>query len=164
MLHFGSGIPFTFNAFLDKCDGIISESDIEIIKSLQSIDRTDYDTTHPTLRKWRAFDRTLRNELAVIRASRKHVDPARYLRKDGSGEQSVKTIAMNAYKNPSILESEKLLDEARWQALNELTIGHYFDIDFLLAYAQKLLILEKWERINTANKTQALEEIVSSGK
>lgn len=47
---------------------------------------------------------------------------------------------------------EKILDEARWQVLDDLGFGHYFDMDSLILYAYKLKILERWEKIYTQDK------------
>jgi len=143
MLHFGMKTPFSFEAFIEMCgDSIV-------------------DPNQPTLKKWYAFDGALRNALVKIRSARKHVDATRYLRRDADDDPSISHLAMNAYKNPSILESEKMLDEERWHFLSELEVLHFFDIDFLVIYAQKLLILEKWEKINTIDKARALEEVLA---
>jgi hypothetical protein len=53
-----------------------------------------------------------------------------------------------------------MLDEARWRMLEELCVGHYFDLDFLIIYALKLLILERWQRIRTADGGRLLEEVL----
>ena len=45
--------------------------------------------------------------------------------------------------------------------MDELATGHYFDLDFLISYALKLLILERWERINSADKPRLLEEVLN---
>jgi len=160
-LQFGEKAPFSFREFLEKCKGLIPQKDIGIIKSATFIEESPYDETRPILRKWRAFDAALRNELVKIRASRKHVDPNAYLRRDGYADPSVANVAMNAYKNPSMLESEEILDRVRWWVLDEITIGHYFDTDFLITYGHKLLILEKWDKIRVADKTKTLEEVLT---
>lgn len=143
------------------CEGLICESDIEIIKSATRAGESSYNGMQPTLKKWHSFDRTLRNELVKIRASRKHQDPAKYLREDGYAEPSVTHTAASAYRNPSVIEGEKILDGERWRALDELSAGHYFDLDFLIIYAHKLLILERWEKIDTADKARLLEETLA---
>ena len=135
--------PFSFEGFLEMCDNSILDPD------------------QPTLKKWNAFDRALRNALVKIRSARKHVDPIKYLHQDEHDDPSITHLAMNAYKNPSILESEKILDEERWHFLEELQSGHFFDIDSLIVYGQKLLILERWERINTSDKSRMLEEVLA---
>ena len=77
-------------------------------------------------------------------------------------EPSIAHIAVTAHRNPSIIESEETLDRERWNFLDGLAAGHYFDIDSLIVYANKLLILERWERINTADKAKAIEELLES--
>ena len=159
MLHFGMRAPLSFEQFLELCRGIISDRDIEVLESLPHIDGYIYDDKNPTLKKWHAFDTALRNALVRIRAGRKHVDPARYLRHDGYEDPMIFNIAMNAYKNPSILESEMILDRERWHKLDELSVGHYFGIDILIIYALKLLILERWNRIETDEGSKVLEDV-----
>ena len=39
----------------------------------------------------------------------------------------------------------------RWKALEELSTGHYFDLDLLITYAYQLLILQRWENIRSAD-------------
>jgi len=64
----------------------------------------------------------------------------------------------NIYDKQKIIkEAEKSLDEARWKFLDELSFGHYFDLDILIVYVLKLLLLERWGKINTADKTKILE-------
>jgi hypothetical protein len=64
---------------------------------------------------------------------------------------------MVANTNTSILDAEKTLDEIRWKAIEDLSTGHYFDLDLLITYAYKLLILQRWENIREADKTILLE-------
>jgi hypothetical protein len=96
--------------------------------------------------------------LVKIRASRKHIDPAVYLRTDGYRGSSLAPLVNAANTNTSILDGEKTLDEIRWKALDELATGHYFDLELLITYACKLLILQRWENIRSADKTILLEK------
>ncbi|MFH1622748.1 MAG: DUF2764 family protein [Candidatus Omnitrophota bacterium] len=161
MLNFGNKPPFSFETFRGLCSGIISDEDISILKITSNESGYIYDGDQPALKKWNKFDMALRNELVKIRAGRKHVDPHKYIRKDDYFEPEITRIAANASRNTSILEAEKMLDLARWQALEDMAIGHYFDLDFLVVYALKLLILEKWNKINTADKARVLEEVLT---
>jgi hypothetical protein len=67
---------------------------------------------------------------------------------------------MAAYRSASILEAEKILDQARWNFLDALSFGHYFDFDYLLVYGLKLKILERWEKIQKADKEILLQAAV----
>ena len=160
MLHFGAKPPFSFDRFLRMCESIVSEEDIDIVKAFTRVGDYDYEKGQATAEKWHTFDRTLRNELVKIRASRKKVDPLKYMRGEGYAEPSITHIAIHAHRDPSILEAERVLDQERWRFLEELAVGHYFDIDSLIIYANKLLILEQWDRINTADKSSMIENMM----
>ena len=157
-LHFGARPPFSFEKFISLCVRHIPEGDTEILNNIPTIDKAFYEGSQPTLSKWQAYETALRNEGVKIRASHKHLDPLKYLRGEGVIDLYLSHLVMSAHRSPSILETEKVLDEERWRFLDELTFGHYFDLDVLIIYALKLLILERWEKINTADKAKVLEE------
>lgn len=160
MLQFGMNPPFSFEKFLQMCRDNISAKDFGIIKTA-SLDGayTSKDTKAPAaLKRWRCFDTALRNELVRIRSARRHVEPDKHLRRDAGVDAPIAHIAMNVYRTPSVLDAERMLDEQKWRKLEELALGHYFDMDFLVVYAYKLLILERWEGIHTADSQHLLEE------
>ena len=161
-LGFGARPPFSFNHFLKACEGLVSDEDIGLIRSVEIRGSGCLAAGNETLKKWMAFETMLRNELVKIRAPRKKTDPAKYLREEGCPE-SVYTahIAINAYRKPSLLEAEKALDRERWAYLEELSTGRYFDVDTLIIYACKLLILEKWDKIRSARTHKLLEEVLN---
>jgi hypothetical protein len=162
MLHFGMRPPNSFEEFLQRSREFAPPEEIKVLNSLpQAQDYSGQEKFMPVIQGWIDFDTSLRNELAKIRSSRKHIDPAPYLRHDGFTTSAVAHIALAAHRNPSILEGEKFLDEARWQALDELAVGHYFDLDFLIIYAYKLMILERWEKIRRADKEALLKETLA---
>lgn len=161
VLHFGVKPPFSFDRFLQMCEGVLSREDINIIKASTEIDGYEGEIKEPALRKWRAFHVTLRNELVKIRSSRVKRDPLKYIRPGGYTDPSITHIAVHAHRTPSIIEAERILDREKWHFLEELETGHYFDIDSVIAYANKLLILQRWHKINTLDKTQALEKILT---
>lgn len=159
MLTFGAKLPFSFEKFLQMCTGLIADNEIALLGKLQTLDISKYKGPGAvTLRKWHSFEVALRNELVKIRASRKHKDPFKYIHSESQDGPALTHIALSAHRNPSPLEAERVLDSYRWQMLEELAAGHYFDLDSLIIYAQKLLILERWEKINRADKSRLLEE------
>ena len=170
MLHFGEKPPFSFEEFLRMCEGIISKEDMDVVKTSVEISSYDYKENQPIFqseaglvsagKRWQAFDLTLRNELVKIRAAGKKIDPLKCIRGEGYADPSIAHIATHAHRSPSILEAERILDLERWCFLDELGAGHYFDIDSLIVYANKLVILERWERIDTADKSQMLEKVL----
>lgn len=161
MLHFGMKPPFSFERLMEYCRGFVPDEELEMLRGCSISGDYDLDTEQPTLKKWMEFDAALRNELLRIRAARKHVDPLKYLRNDGYVEPYITHIAMNACRNPSILEAEQMLDYQRWRFLDELSIGYYFDLGFLIVYAHKLLILLRWGNIRAKDRIKALDEVLA---
>ena len=159
-LYFEAKAPFSFQGFLELCSPLISESDLNILKQTSITTSYSYNGTQPTLKKWSAYETALRNELVKTRAARKHIDPSVYLRGDSYADPSITHIALSAHRSPSILEGEKILDLQRWHVLDGFSMGHYFDIDFLITYALKLLILERWENMRALDKDRALEDLL----
>lgn len=163
MLHFTAKPPFSFEKFLEVCQRFIPEEGMAVIKIAAEKPGYVYTNEQPTYKKWFAFDTALRNELVKIRASHKKIEPDKYLRKDSFSGPSIAHIAIGAHRNPSIVDAERMLDQERWHILEELSLGHYFDIDFLIIYGLKLLLLERWERIDSADKPRLLEETLKRG-
>lgn len=164
-LIFGAKPPFSYEIFLKRCERLIPEKDIELLATIPRLAGSSCAAVrNETLKKWILFDTLLRNELVKVRAQRRGLDAAKYLRQDGCPESAYTAhIAINAYRKPSLIEAERALDAERWHYLDELAAGHYFDLDTLVIYACKLLISEKWERIRTADAGRLLEEALAAG-
>jgi hypothetical protein len=159
MLHFGMKPPFSFERFLEVCSPLIPKKDFQLVRTLPQPEHYfEKGKRHQIIQKWIEFDVALRNELIRIRATKKHIDPATYLRPEGYRSSSLAPAIMAATIHTSVLDAEKKLDETRWKALEELATGHYFDLDFLITYAHKLLILQRWENIRSADGTILLEQ------
>lgn len=113
---------------------------------------------HQIIQRWVEFDSALRDELVKIRATKTHIEPAPYLRHESYRGPTLVPAGMAANTSNSLLDWEKTLDETRWKALEELATGHYFDLELLITYAYKLLILQRWESIRSADKEALLEQ------
>jgi hypothetical protein len=159
MLHFGMKPPFSFERFLEVCCPHIPEKDFQLLRTLPQPEH--YFEKGKRLRiiqKWIEFDLALRNELVRVRSTKKHIEPVTYLRPGGYSGSSLAPAVIAASINTSVLDAEKTLDDTRWKVLEELETGHYFDRDFLITYAYKLLILQRWENIHCADGRILLEQ------
>lgn len=155
MLQFGNRPALTLKDFLIRSAEFIPRKDAALVKEALSTDGYALQVPAPAaLLKWREFDLALRNEMVKARALRKKVDPARFLRNDTHFDIKITHIAQAALRQVSILEAERYLDLQRWKELDEISRGHYFDFDFLLAYGLKLAILERWVKIEEADKAE----------
>jgi hypothetical protein len=119
--------------------------------------------SNPLLKQWHSYNIALNNELVKLRAGYLHVEAQKFLRPDGYSGFELAHLGVSAHRNPSLIESEKMLDQARWNFLEELAAGHFFDLEALLVYAQKLRILERWRKINTAAKEALVEAVLTKG-
>ena len=154
MLRFGQTPPFSYVAFLEKCAEFIPAEDFKALSD-------PADSTHLLLVKdINCFEVMLANELVKIRAAGAKVNPEKYLRSGEYAGPSIYHIALAAHRNPSPLEAQRYLDQERWNYLEEKSFGHYFDLEALIIYAHKLLILERWDKINSAPSRSLLEEAI----
>lgn len=162
-LQFGTKPPFSYEQFLDMCHHRIPEPDFALLSSLpQAPEYPAYEKGQKTIRKWVDFDTAMRNELVKIRAQKIHRDPATSLRGSVFGDPTLATSTAAAMGNPSLLEAELELDEERWNALERLATGHYFDVDLLITYAYKLLILIRWENVRNADAARMLHRVLET--
>lgn len=159
MLHFLMKPPFSSEGFPGLCSPFIPERDVQVLRSLPHPGNYDEKNTRgPVIRQWIAFDTALTNELVKMRAARKRLGPGTYLRAADPEEPLSLPGGLAAILSASPQDAEEDLDEIRWKALDELVTGHYFDLEFLIIYALKLRILERWEKIHSADGTALLRQ------
>ena len=75
-------------------------------------------------------------------------DPNDFIRLDRGGNDNTDPIelaeaAREAYNHESPLSGEDILNRARWFHLDELEVGHFFDLDRVIIYYVKLQILAR---------------------
>jgi hypothetical protein len=160
MLQFGMKPPISYSDFLEACSLELNQDDINIIAKLSIEPSIDIEDRSPLLREWKRFNRSLGNELARVRAVKKGKDPNKYLRGESGLNPFIAPLAHWATNQDSPMEAELYLDRAKWERIEEIKIGHYFDIGYLIAYGLQLKILERWHRINSEKPTRVLEELI----
>ncbi len=57
-------------------------------------------------------------------------------------------------------EREAALDQLRWDMLDELTVFAYFRIETILAFCIKLMIVERWMKLDSTAGRERLEQMV----
>lgn len=159
MLQFGMKPPFSYPDFLEQCGPELSPDDVNILERASIGPSTDIDDELPLLKEWKSFNRNLGNELARIRAVKKGKDPNIYLRGNEGFDPFTAPLAHWAANQDSPMEGELYLDKIRWNKIEEIKQGHYFDIESLAAYGLELQILERWNRINSGDGMEILESL-----
>jgi hypothetical protein len=133
-------LPMSSDDFLEVCRRFMVESDYTgLANSTLEPDGADAPGMCRTYRSW---GRSRRDALVRLRAASQKLDPAEYLRESES-VFGTSGIAAHAMAASTPLEAEIYLDNQRWQYIDELSMGHFFDIEFLRGYRMKLLLLER---------------------
>ncbi|MDD4954577.1 MAG: DUF2764 family protein [Candidatus Omnitrophica bacterium] len=160
-LNFGAPAPMGFARFLELAQDFIPQREFAVLKNCADILKEPCKASG-IANTWRDFESSLRNELVKIRAKRLHKDAEKYLRNYSEAELSFIHKLNEITRSPHSLDAERALDLLRWNKLDELCFGHYFDIELLFIYAQKLLILIRWDKAHAAQKEKVLNNIVNS--
>ncbi|MBP5181642.1 MAG: DUF2764 family protein, partial [Lentisphaeria bacterium] len=150
--------------FLEYCEAFLEENELFFLQNLALAAPEKIPEGDSCEAAFLRFETALRNALASVRAKAKGVKGDRFLHRedDGSSSLNAESVIVLLQNAPHPLERERLLDKARWDALEELEFAHYADLDALGIYCRKLLILEKWERYRADKADKDLEETVSA--
>jgi hypothetical protein len=143
---FGDPPPVSEADFLAECKREMAEDEFFKVRAVLSGEADPGDS--PPLRRWLAGDRELRNALAQHRAGRWAADAARHVRQDVGLSVYAMEAVEDAYAKPHPLERELELDRFRWGLLEEILLGHYFDLTAVLVYGLKLKIAARWSSMN----------------
>jgi hypothetical protein len=155
-LSFGQNAPMSSADFRDLAQRNLSPSDARFlpyctldpfalpgpdpVKAANEADSLAF------IAEWRAWERSLRLNLARYRAAK--------LKRDAPSEipaspADAVSAAKAASAMDSPLEAEIFLDEARWSAIEALQGIAYFDVNTVYAYLLKLLLMERRSKFKT---------------
>jgi len=157
MLSYDMENPMSEEEFFDSYGQILTEKDYNTVKNSKLIP-VEEKPANKALEKWNNWERTLRNELVKMRASKKAQDGEKYI-VDGEFETATLEIAREIFQASSPLDAELILNKARWDYLEEIEVGHYFDIVKVIVYFLKLQILQRKLQINKEKGKTAFSEI-----
>lgn len=134
--------PFSRDAFLTLCREQLSRGDRRLLAEADLDWRPGRKAATAVLAGWWRFDRSLRNELTKLRAARKGEEAEKFLQ--GETELfAAQETARNVFSQESPLQAEELINRAGWSYLDELELGHFFDLEKLIIYYLRLQILER---------------------
>lgn len=162
-LDFDNTPSIKVDEFISICKSNLAEKDFNIISSVSLAELKEMDFNIALIRRWVSWEGSLRNELVKLRAVSLAVESGPYIYEIESNSEAP-GIAGNAYKLESPLIAEGLLDKARWQFLDELEQGHYFDIEKLIVYSLRLQILERKNMFTTENGNEKFQKIYENIK
>ncbi len=115
--------------FLKLCGEQLDKADLCLLEKTGLIPGLEK-TGSGILDIWGRRETALRNESARQRAQKMEKDPEPYLRGDDYFAALFETVR-DAVNSESPLAGEEILDRDRWLFLDQLEVGHYFDIEKL---------------------------------
>jgi hypothetical protein len=62
---------------------------------------------------------------------------------------------------PKIIDRERNLDLLKWHYLDEATAFHYFDIELIISYFIKLIIVDRWLKLDEETGRKMFKQILS---
>jgi hypothetical protein len=142
MLFYESERSPSREEFLELCRTQVSQADFRVLAEAGLLVRGEQASGCAVLDKWRSWESGLRNELVKLRARRKGIEPAGHL-VEAEEQLGLPEIARQALSETSPLAAEEVLNRARWEYLDQLETGHYFDLARLVLYALRLQLLER---------------------
>lgn len=74
-------------------------------------------------------------------------------------KQETATLAVELEKGTP-LEKEIQIMQLQWEKLEELSIGHHFNLESLIIYKLKLMILDRWWSFNEERGFQAFNQAI----
>lgn len=100
------------------------------------------------IRRYFALDRKMRNAQAIYLAGKEGLDPSAYtIGETGSSGEELPEL-QQILRNSDLFEREHMLDRFRWDRITEMTAFHYFDLDVILAFLAKGMIVERWNSLD----------------
>ncbi len=160
MLSYDMEKSMSEEEFFDSCESILTEKDYKTVKNSRIIPLEEK-PANQVLEKWNNWERSLRNELVKMRAGKKGQDSEKYVSAGGL-ETGTAEVAREAFQASMPLDAESILNKARWDYLEMLEAGHYFDLGKIIIYFLKLQILQRKLQINKEKGKAAFAEIYSS--
>lgn len=129
------------NEFLELCATHLTKKDLQLISSLQGNAVDDKSVHNRTIDAWMEFSTGLQMELAQQRAELLDVPDKESYKRGHIISPLIRETVHRALSSSSPLESERILDAAKFAFLSELETNHHFDITKLIVFYLKLKIL-----------------------
>ncbi len=101
------------------------------------------------IRSWYELDRMIRNSQVKFLASKEGIDPGKYtVGETADRDTEAWPVLQQIFRTEDLLEREHALDRYRWDRITELTTFHYFDMDVILGFLAKAMIVGRWSSLD----------------
>ena len=153
--------PLTSEAFLELCRAHLAEARFRRLLAADLIPEGEPGGAADG--GWRAWETYVRNLLAAVRGTALRRETGDSLRPELDVFPGDRRRVEEIMNEGDPAARERALDELRWRRLDDLAVGHHFDVDALVVYRLRLRILEKWAAREPERGKHNLAELVGAG-
>lgn len=129
------------------------------------------------IRRYFTFDLNLRNVVAALNARKFGLSGAEFVAADGdlvisklkssslsdfglSGELDYIVRLVEIFEHGDLVATEKYLDTLRWRKIDEINTFSYFEIEVILGFFLKLMMCERWLRLEPKKGHEVFERLI----
>jgi len=145
-LSFEQSQALDVEAFLAVCKEQLSASDYETLVS-SAPGAGNSQSLVASVKLARSYEQGLRNALVKLRAAKLGWDTTSLRTTEDANDftdlHPVMEVARSALNADNPYEAEEILDRFRFRLLEGMEVGHYFDIDRVVLYYLKLLVVKR---------------------
>lgn len=136
------------------------------------------------LREWFTFELNIKNILTAINCKHFLINPDKHIIQAGTDLTVVSLLQRTSLKpelfeeavpfaeqifrlaesGSSTIEKEKTIDKIKWEYLDEHTFFHYFTIEKILSFCIKLMLTERWMKLDKKTGEELLNKLINELK
>jgi len=139
--------------FLAECAKWLSPPEFSILRAVDMDSSRIPFTSKQILIKWKSIDSSLREDLSKAREITQ-----------GASDERLPASMLSVFDKETPFLMEKELARKQWVMLDELELGHYFDMNILIIYFLKLQILERFADFNKDEGMRVFESVCECPK
>ena len=155
--------PMTIDDFFSACKTHLSPCNLKKLKSIHEGDPDPRCRRLSSLKLWQEWDLTAREELARLRAERLGRPIVPVHDRDGKHAAAI-DAAREAFRAATPIAADDTLESARWDYLDSLEFGRYFNIESLALYLLKLKVLARREGLIMDKGRAGFEGVLENRK
>ena len=106
------------------------------------------------------MDRKMRNAQVEFLSEKEGRDSGKYTVGETESYKEEFPELQAIFQCGDLFEREHRLDMFRWERITGMTLFHYFDMDVILAFLAKGLIVDRWSRLDKERGTQLFRQYV----
>lgn len=148
--------PIQFETFLRWCDGVLEQRDHWELQHLLEGNAGACVSRFAAL--WFGFETPFRRSIARVRAGRLGLNPKTAAPDGEEGDPRVRQGVLDAFAKSNPREREWIIDNVRWDVLEELRRAEPFGLSEVLAFALQLQLAHRWAGFSVEKGRRALAE------